>query len=292
MSKRFSGPHSPNSGSSKDWSKMRPARPRGRHRAISAMAIPIFVAGALEFTVGNPLGAVFEWGAALGIGFAAWLISEGFKAEDAYNERQIAKPPAIPRKLFGSLVIGLSVFTIFTTNSDLGLINDVIVGVLASGLSLIAFGLDPMTSKGLEGDNAFERERVAIAIEKAESYVQETLDAAKTIKDRRLQTRVEDMAASVRTMFRTIENDPRDLSSSRKYLSVFLKAARDATQKFADHYNRTKDEDARQEYEKLLSDLETSFSQRREILLLENRTDLDVEIEVLRDRLAASNINS
>lgn len=271
---------------------MKPARSKGRVQVIRALAIPVFVAGALEIFGGNPFNGIIEWGAALGLGVASWLIAEGQKAEDAYNERQITKPPTIPRKLFGSILIGLSVFGVFLINGDYGMINHVLFAALAGGLSLVTFGMDPMRSKGLEGDDSFERERVAVAIEKAETFVQETLDAAKTIKDRKLQVRVEDMAAAVRTMFRTIEDDPRDLSSSRKYLSVFLKAARDATRKFADHYNRTQDEDARQEYEKLLSDLETSFSQRREILLLENRTDLEVEIEVLRDRLAASNINS
>lgn len=257
---------------------------------LRATAVPIFVAGALEITTGSPAVAIVEWAAALGIGFASWLIEEGEKAETAYAERQIAKPPAIPRKLFGSILIGAAVFAVFATNSDFGLANQAIVSGLAAGLALATFGLDPMRAKGLEGEDSFERERVAIAIEKAESYVKETLDAAKSIKDRKLQARVESMAASVRTMFRAIEDDPRDLSSSRKYLSVFLKAARDATQKFAHHYNRTKDQDARADFEKLLGDLETSFSQRRETLLLENRTDLDVEIEVLRDRLAASSM--
>ncbi|MEM9715344.1 MAG: 5-bromo-4-chloroindolyl phosphate hydrolysis family protein [Pseudomonadota bacterium] len=292
MSKRYSGPNSPNRSSKKDWSKRKTAKNSSSVRVLTALAIPIFVAGALELTAGDVIPAVLEWGAALALGMAAWLIMEGRKAEDAYNERQIAKPPAIPRKLFGSILIGAAVAAVFLSNGDFGFINHLLIGGLATVLAVIAFGLDPMTAKGLEGDDAFERERVAVAIEKAEAYVQETLAAAKTLNDRKLQSRVEDMAASVRDMFRAIEDDPRDLSSSRKYLSVFLRAARDATQKFASHYSRTNDQDARREYENLLSDLENSFSQRREILMLENRTDLDIEIEVLRDRLAAAKVTT
>ena len=42
---------------------------------------------------------------------------------------------------------------------------------------------------------------------------------------------------------------------------------------------------ARADYEALLSDLETNFAARTKALLNDNLTDLDVEIQVLRDRL-------
>ncbi|MEM9211523.1 MAG: 5-bromo-4-chloroindolyl phosphate hydrolysis family protein [Pseudomonadota bacterium] len=291
MSKRFGGKFS-NQEMERgvDWSTAKPRRSRFRTQVIAALSIPIFVAGALELTSGNPIGAIFDWGAALGVALASWLISEGIRAEIAFNERQIANPPAFPRKMFGTVLIAVSVGSVFALDPDWGPFNGILVGAIAGGLAFATFGIDPMRSKGLEGTNTFERERVAVAIEKAETYLEETLDAAGRIRDRHLNARIESLVQSVREMMRTIENDPRDLSSSRKYLSVYLKGARDATRKFADLYSKRKDKEARNAYVALLDDLERSFSQRREILLLDNRTDLDVEIEVLRERLAASNI--
>jgi hypothetical protein len=64
-----------------------------------------------------------------------------------------------------------------------------------------------------------------------------------------------------------------------------MMGARDATVKFADHYARTRDAAARSEYEALLSDLETTFAQKTTAFLSNSRTDLDVEVAVLRDRL-------
>ena len=290
MSQRFGGKYSTSSAPAQDWSATRPKPSRVGTRLIALFAIPVFVAGAFELTSGDVINAILEWGAALGIGITAWLIAEGETAEAEYNDRQIAKPPSFPRKLFGSVLLGICVFVLFMGSGDQNFVNQVLISALAGALALISFGLDPMRAKGLEGDDSFERERVAVAIEKAETYIAETLEAAKRIGDRKLMARVESMANAVRTMFRAIEDDPRDLSSSRKYLSVYLKGARDATRKFADLYSRTKDEQARAEYEALLEDLETSFSKRRETLLVENRTDLDVEIEVLRERLAAGTL--
>jgi hypothetical protein len=86
-------------------------------------------------------------------------------------------------------------------------------------------------------------------------------------------------------LFRTVEEDPRDLTGARKYLGVYLMGARDATVKFADVYARTGDPHARADYEALLDDLEQNFAARTRKMLLDDRSDLTVEIEVLRDRL-------
>jgi 5-bromo-4-chloroindolyl phosphate hydrolysis protein len=96
---------------------------------------------------------------------------------------------------------------------------------------------------------------------------------------------VESLASAARDMFRAVEEDPRDLTSSRKFLSVYLKGARDATIKFADLYSKNRDAEARSDYEALLNDLERSFDAQHKTMLLDDRSDLDVEITVLRDRL-------
>ena len=111
------------------------------------------------------------------------------------------------------------------------------------------------------------------------------IKASTRIGDRRIESRVETLASSVREMFRAVEDDPRDLSGARKFLCVYLMGARDATIKFADLYAKSRDADAKTKYESLLTYLEASFNTQRETMMLDNRTDLDVEIEVLRDRL-------
>mgnify|MGYP003381845961 FL=1 len=61
--------------------------------------------------------------------------------------------------------------------------------------------------------------------------------------------------------------------------------ARDATVKFADAYGTTRDPKIRADYEDLLTDLETHFAERTQALLSDTHTDLNVEIQVLRERL-------
>jgi len=86
-------------------------------------------------------------------------------------------------------------------------------------------------------------------------------------------------------MIRTVEEDPRDLTGARKFLGVYLMGARDAAAKFADLYKRQRDEGARGDFENLLTDLEQNFAARTDKMLLDDRSDMDIEIKVLRDRL-------
>ena len=128
-------------------------------------------------------------------------------------------------------------------------------------------------------------ERVARAIDNAEALVSQTIDASRRIGDRMLEGRIERLCDQARDVFRVVERDPRDLNRARTFLSVYLLGLRDATTKFADLWGRSRDAVARKAYEDLLGDLEKSFTTQRTHLLEDNRSDLDIEIEVLRERL-------
>jgi hypothetical protein len=142
-----------------------------------------------------------------------------------------------------------------------------------------------MRDKGAEGIDSFQTDRVARAVDEAEKLLEGMRDAILRAGDRQLEARVERFAATAQAMFRGVESDPRDLTAARKYLSVYLTGARDATVKFADLYRQNRDGAVRAEYVALLDDLETNFARRTQTLLSDNRTDLDVEISVLRERL-------
>ncbi|MBN2629156.1 MAG: 5-bromo-4-chloroindolyl phosphate hydrolysis family protein, partial [Rhodobacteraceae bacterium] len=141
--------------------------------------------------------------------------------------------------------------------------------------------------KGAEGIDTFQTDRVARAVDEAEKHLSAMRDAILRAQDRQLEGRVDRFIAAARALFRTVEEDPRDLTAARKYLSVYLMGARDSTVKFADLYARSRDPQARADYLALLDDLETTFADRSRRLLSDNRSDLDVEISVLRDRLKA-----
>ncbi|MEQ8365207.1 MAG: hypothetical protein RIB61_00730, partial [Roseicyclus sp.] len=80
----------------------------------------------------------------------AWLTRDGVRAEDAFNERKVARRPAIPRKIFGAIATGIGV-GLLIFGGQWNLIAAFVVASVATGLHLGAFGLDPLADKGLEG---------------------------------------------------------------------------------------------------------------------------------------------
>lgn len=232
-------------------------------------------AGAAGFAVGL-LGA-----AALLLG--AWLLRDGLRAEAAFAERSIARRPALPRKILAAALCGTGT-ALAAWTSEPGFIAPVLLGLAGTALHLGAFGLDPLRDKGIDGDTVQNR-RVARVLDDAELYLNELTAAGRASGDREVEARIDGLAASVREMIRSVERDPRDLTAARRYLGVYLMGARDAARKFAELHMRTGGAGARADFLRLLGDLEAGFDQKTRVLLLDDATDLEVEIDVLRDRL-------
>ena len=283
MAERFGGKYSPGSGPSAKppavAAEPKAAR-QGRTTILFLSALlflfPAFGDGPREMLLGLLAGGLLV--------LSAWLTREGLKAEAAYTARKLARRPTFPRKIFGALLTGVAL-AVGGAIAQQGLLYPALYALVGAGLHLLSFGLDPLADKGMEGIDAFQTTRVAHAVEEGEKHLAAMKDAILRARDGSLERRVDQFANAARGLFRTIEADPGDLTAARKYMSVYLMGARDATVKFADHYAQTRDPGARADYEALLTDLETTFAQKTTTFLTNNRSDLDVEIAVLRDRL-------
>ncbi len=292
MAKRYGGEFSPNGQSTGPRSEVR-ARPAPRFRKTGAsnrlLYIPGIVLAATALNDGPTTLITALVGAAV-LTLAAWLLDEGLKAEAAYNDRKVARRPAVPRKMLATALTGVGV-AIAAYTGDSGIIGSALYGVAAAGLHTATFGIDPMKDKRMEGVDTFQQDRVARVVDEAEAHLKAMAGQIETIADRRLTERVEDFQTIARRMIRTVEEDPRDLTGARKFLGVYLMGARDATVKFVDLYKRNKTPDVRTSYEELLDDLQENFAARTERMMLDDRTDMDIEINVLRDRLQREGVH-
>lgn len=294
MAKRYTGKYSPNAVGPTELGptelgppELGPTEPDLVQAGVGfkanlLFALPfIFIAKAFR---GDPSALFVGLGTAGLLLLAAWLTREGIRAHRAYDARRVARRPAIPRKLFAACLTGAALM-LATMDWHSSFIYPYLFGLLGAFLHLGAFGPDPMRHKGMEGVDQFQTDRVARAVEEAEAHLTAMKDAILRAGDRQLEARVDRFAGIARGLFRNIEGDPGDLTAARKYLSVYLMGARDATIKFADVFARNKSPTARSDYEALLTDLETNFAARSKALLTSNHTDLDIEIQVLRERL-------
>ncbi len=287
MAQRFGGKHSPDGAVRRDH-ESGPARPDATKTGFGGKMVFYYVSPvpfAIRAFGSGADGLIVGLGAAAVMALAVWMTVEGVRAHAAYDDRRVARRPALPRKIFGSFLTGAGL-VLGAQMVGIPMIQAAGLAVIGAGLHLWAFGPDPLRDKGMEGVDAFQTDRVARAVTDAEATLAAMQDAILRANDRGIEARVEKFATAARALFRTIENDPGDLTAARKYLTVYLTGARDAAVKFADLFARTKDPADRADFEALLTDLETQFAARTTTLLTDNRSDLDVEISVLRERLA------
>ncbi|MEX2519099.1 MAG: 5-bromo-4-chloroindolyl phosphate hydrolysis family protein [Paracoccaceae bacterium] len=298
--KRFGGAHSPTNARTtpKGAAPGAPRPPRAswfsgrKARRFSWRVLGLYIApsalliaalqGVLSADLPHILWSAGGWAALM---LAAKLTGDGIRAQEAYDERIIARPPAFPRKLVAAALSGIAVAAISLVGAELGLPISIFYGLLAAGAHVVAFGPDPMRAKGGAGVSPVDLDSVAQKLAAAESVVAETVATAERLRDRGLSERIDRLAYAARDILREIEADPRDMRRARRFLSVHLVGLRDSTVKFAAAREKGAAADIRSEYEALLGDLEKSFAKQRASLLADDQTDLEVEIEVLRDRL-------
>ncbi len=292
MARQYGGKYSPDSkkdGTAHKSTRRAEVNPVGGRANVMFFPAIVLVAttlrdGALSMSIGLAGAAVWI--------LSAWLLREGLLAEAEFNTRKIARRPAVPRKILAGFGVGLGTAMAVTAHLDTAgdMLAAILFGICASALHLVAFGIDPLKSKGMEGIDTFQQDRVARVVDEAEKHLAAMSDAMRRAGDRQAAAKLEDFQDAARTLIRTVEEDPRDLTAARKYLGIYLQGARDATVKFADIFSRTQDRAARDDYLALLDDLEQNFAARTQKSLLDDRSDLTIEIDVLRERLAREGV--
>ena len=261
--------------------------------AAGARANILFVPGVILalFAINDgPVALAVSLAAAGMLTLAAWLLRDGLRAHAAYDARRVARRPALPRKMISSALTGIGIATAAYIN-DTVLFGSVLYGIIATGLHVAAFGIDPLQNKRMEGVDTFQQDRVAKVVDEAENHLGVIKAQIEALSDRPMELRVNEFLTAARKMIRTVEEDPRDLTGARKYLGVYLMGARDATVKFVDLYKRQQNPEARANYEALLTDLEQNFAAKTEKMLLDDKSDMDIEIKVLRDRLQREGVS-
>lgn len=290
MAERFGGKYSPGA----QGSAASPAQSKAPPRAMGARSNLLFVfpfVFAISAFWKDPVGLGLGLGAFGLLILAAWLTREGLRAEAEYHARKVARRPAIPRKLFASVLTGAGLF-LGGFAPEGGLLNPIIFAVLGTTLHAFSFGADPMTDKTTEDVDLFQSDRVAKVVDEAENHLTDMRKTIFRLGDRLLTDRVDRFVGTARQMIKTVQDDPRDLTAARRYLGVYLLGARNAAEKYAAVTERGEDAEARASYTGLLDDLEKSFAARIDRMMVEDRTGLDVEIDVLRERLEREGIRA
>lgn len=297
MAERFGGEFSKNNqtrttkpnapASSSDSSRYNLMR---RLRFYRFLAYPILIAALPAMLGGEAITAAVNIATGLGVWLAVEITKAGLAAETAYNARAIARRPAWPRKAIGAIIMGASTALGAYFNTTIGLTGALPIGAITGLGMMFSFGHDPWRNKGITAENEYAVSRASQAVDAARALSAEIRALMPALGDRRVELEVENLLISVDETLTTIEDDPSDYRNARRYLGVYLKGARDATAQYVEVARIKNDADAKSKYLALVRELEAGFRKKRQVLLEDNRSMLDVEIDVLRERLASEGI--
>lgn len=252
-------------------------------RAMFFAPMPLIFSIYGEILRGDPFGIAVELAAGAVLILGAESLREGLKAEAAWHARASAARPAIPRKIIASVLTALGVGVLAAGPWGLGPFAGGVYGLLTGLVHAAAFGIDPLRAKGLAAAKGGDAKRAGEALADAEAMIADTLAAASRLGDPALAGRVRALCAAARPVLVQIEQDPRDLHRARRFLSITLTGTRDATVKYA--RLGVADPELRGAFVSLLTQLETSFAKQSASLIADDRAELEIEIEVLSDRL-------
>ncbi|MFV0386659.1 5-bromo-4-chloroindolyl phosphate hydrolysis family protein [Paracoccus sp. (in: a-proteobacteria)] len=259
-------------------------RLEGRPKWVTIAAVPFLLGAFFQ----APAGLVGDLAAFGLIALGMWQTQQGLRAEAAYDIRASARRPALPRKLLGGLLAGMG---LGLGAAEPGALTGAgLIGLAGVALHLLAFGADPLRDKGIDDAGDFQQERSRRMIAEGQSFLDQMKQAIRLSGDPALVARVALFEGTVHRLFARVSRDPRDLAAVRRYLGVYLMGARDATARFADLYASSRDGQARAAYEAFLTDLERDFTARSDKLLEGDRDELEVEMTVLRERLAREGV--
>lgn len=260
-------------------------RLEGRPFWITLAATPFLLTAFFQ----APPGMASDLGAFGLIACAMWMTREGLRAEAAYDRQPRANRPALPRKLLGALLAGLGLG--LGAAEPGALAGAGLIALAGIALHLLAFGADPMRDKGSDRPGDFQQGRAERMIAEGRASLEQMKQEIRRCNDPGLEARVALFAGTVTHLFEQVSRDPGDLGRVRRYLGIYLTAARDATSTFARLHPQTRDQQAHDAYEALLVDLENGFSALSRKLREGDRADLDLEISVLRERLSRDGLN-
>lgn len=252
---------------------------------IFLLPTPLLITAILAIFRGKIL--LLGWAIALYVVFilAAGLVKRGLSLEAEFRARRLARAALVPYKLLGAILLGLATMVTAWTLAKHGFGLSIVFGIGAIAGCLLLYGFDPRGAKGIDDDSGVDSGKVVAALETARAKLVRIENAGKKIRNRDYQKRITSLLGHAYLVLDEIENDPRDLRRARKFLNVYLDGAVEVTERYAKTYEKTQTETLEKGFGELLTDMENVFREQHDKLLQDDELDLDVQMDVLRQRL-------
>jgi hypothetical protein len=199
---------------------------------------------------------------------AVWWLIKGLAAEDVWKESGSAEKPKVPFKILGCIALGVAAAALSLVHSTSGLTVAFTQGTIATVLALLAFGLDPLTNKGLDTPT----DRLDHVLTDVSSLDQEIATFA-----------TEDLIAAVNRLTHAVLLDPLRHRIARRHLGVILDGTEQSTLKFVTLWNTLPEPATLSDFVVLADQLAGEYNRAADDYARGGAVSLSVEASVLKD---------
>ncbi|WP_226622227.1 hypothetical protein [Alloyangia pacifica] len=219
-------------------------------------------------------------------GLALRMIYRGVAIAEAYEARDSAKAPRLPRKLVGSGLLGLLVM-ILAGHHFVSLAIPFGLGVLGFGLSIAAFGRDPLTDKEGAPEEELRQLRTQETLGRIDAAISAAVADVAALGDAELSRRAEALQNGVMGLMHAISQDPLAARRLRKPVARFLDLLGKENARLIEAWDSDARPKARRRYIARVTALGEAFEDRlRKAGAEQGRDAYDVEADLLWNRMA------
>jgi hypothetical protein len=259
--------------------------------ALFMLPGPLFFAALIDLASGHVEQFMFSGGALACLWTAGAVSFAGLVEEARFFVGQRLDPPRVPLKLLSLALTALGT-GLAATSGGHGPLSALLLAALAAGGHRAFFGRDPRPHRiELPPVAGVDVAAVMAQLKQAYGRLQGIDTAAGAIAVPEFGQRLRRITAIGYRILEEIERDPRDASRARKFLNVYLDSAERVTVEYARSHRQLRNRPLEDNFRQLLIDMETTFEAQHRRLLENDALALDVEIEVLNERLKREGLN-
>lgn len=251
---------------------------------------PVLIATITNLLQNDFSGTIINAAAFAGFMISASIARLGFKNEGKYYQRTIARAPTTPYKTIAAIFLSVTTGLTAWWSVSYSLLSSILVGVAVFIGFYLYYGLDPRKDKSGNIRLGVTTEEVVKALEDAEVRIDAIETARSHIKNINFNSQIKRITDKAREIIKTIEEDPKDLDRSRKFLKIYLDGTKKVTEGYANAQDIEQETDITANFSTVLNSIEKTFNQQQDELKKNNHFDLDVQIEVLKTQLKQENI--
>jgi len=212
------------------------------------------------------------------------LAKKGFTQETIYNNNTFTNAPKVPYKKIAAYLLGIAtLFTAFIAGEQ-ALGKSLFLAMIAMLGYYLSYGFDPKEDK-FNNLGDISSDFVLKTIQEAQEKLADIEKDMQHIKDSMLHKQLDIAIKKSKNILHTIQKDPKDIRTARKFLMVYIDGIKNVTQSYVSMEEKDINTETKENLYALMQTVEEKFDAELIRLKQNNHFDLDVHIDVLQEQL-------